>query len=142
MTIPIKYSCAVCGITEQVIHVKARPSEMDIHDWMQSVGYSVGMNHKLLSPVCNARSMSNLMIPMPSGYKEGAEDQNDYWVGMQPPSRGEFVKPFKVVTSLQSEIQLVYQVEDSNGKHVESFFTEKGANTYCEQLNKGHNKVV
>jgi len=63
MTTRLQYSCDRCGIKRQILDVPARQDE-DITVWMDRTIYLVAHDHRRLSPTCNAKSLTELLIPM------------------------------------------------------------------------------
>ncbi len=64
MTIPLKYSCAVCGLHRVTLDVPAREAEEAIKAWMDHTIHRVAHDHIRRSPGCGARELSELMIPI------------------------------------------------------------------------------
>src|SRR5690349_1308994 len=72
-----KFSCKGCGLKDQVVKVTPRPANMDVLHWMNEVVcQAISDMHTLLSPLCTARTMENLKIPIP---KE--EEDKNAWIG-------------------------------------------------------------
>lgn len=66
-TIVCKFSCALCGVHQHNVAVPARVDDTDVKVWMDATVLLVAKEHKRLSPTCQARELTNLMIPMPKG---------------------------------------------------------------------------
>lgn len=76
--IQCKYSCKMCGIHRVVISIPARGEE-DVVAWLHNVcGTTVAADHARRSPLCNATSMSEFMIPVAH---QGEEMKADMKVG-------------------------------------------------------------
>ncbi len=63
--IQVRYSCAMCGITDRLITVKARGDE-DVKEWMDQTINSIAKDHAAKSPLCMSDRISNLKIPFDS----------------------------------------------------------------------------
>lgn len=76
-TITVKYSCAICGITDREVEVPAResPDEDVKHYVEQVIGEKVGFDHMVKSPECFASVMKQLQIPLPP------KDDPNPWIG-------------------------------------------------------------
>lgn len=87
MTIPtvtVKFSCALCGLKDVAVQVRARASEdEDIADWMNVLARAVGIRHGQLSLLCESKEIKNLKIPV----------DRDKWLGAAsdriPPDEGD-----------------------------------------------------
>lgn len=63
-TIPVMYSCRLCFTVDRTVHVPARPSEMDVRDWMEQTIRVIGVDHALHAPQCITTSLQDLKIPI------------------------------------------------------------------------------
>ncbi len=64
----IRYSCSLCGIEKAEVKVRFRESSEDVVAWMeQIVTPALVTDHAVRSPHCRPDSLSNVMIPVPSG---------------------------------------------------------------------------
>lgn len=70
MTITVKYSCDVCGLTDVQVEVRAREDE-DVTTWMDQTVRRIARHHSGTSPFCTARTLKNLMIPITNADKIG-----------------------------------------------------------------------
>jgi hypothetical protein len=62
--VKVKYSCTLCGVHRVEVDVPARTNE-DVVFWMQEVlGLAVSNDHRARSPLCESRTMSEVMIPL------------------------------------------------------------------------------
>lgn len=65
--ITCKYTCALCGITEQRVVVPARLGE-DVSAWLRMVMTPALINdHKKRSPDCHPTEFESVWIPIPEG---------------------------------------------------------------------------
>lgn len=62
MTITCKYSCRLCGIKRVAIELPARRSE-PVTVWMNATVRRIAADHKSRSPHCNAKELTELLIP-------------------------------------------------------------------------------
>jgi hypothetical protein len=65
MTITVLYSCVSCGLNKIPLDVPARDSPaVDVVLWMQSTVERVADDHRRRSPSCDAKKLSDLLIPI------------------------------------------------------------------------------
>lgn len=62
MTTTCKYSCKLCGIHRAPIDVPSREDE-DVRVWMDATVRLIAQAHTLRSPHCQARELTELLIP-------------------------------------------------------------------------------
>lgn len=70
MTITVKYSCPLCGLSRVECDVPARGDE-DVVVWMEQTIAVVGRDHARRSPACHPERLHDLMIPMTGVDKVG-----------------------------------------------------------------------
>lgn len=75
--ITILFSCKSCGLTDCDVRVESREKATAAVDWMREVvAAAIAGNHVLMSPLCTAKEMSDLKIPIPG-------NDPDCWIGKQ-----------------------------------------------------------
>ena len=73
------FSCDGCGLVDSPVRVRDRAENEDVVYWMEKVCMeAVGMQHSLLSPMCRAKKLKYLKIPIDK--EEGS------WIGKQTDS--------------------------------------------------------
>lgn len=68
--IGVVYSCRACGIHEAEVKMRARRPDEDIAPWMEALTIVLTLDHLKRSPLCQARSMDEVKIPLPA--REGS----------------------------------------------------------------------
>lgn len=67
-TIECLYSCDRCGLVKQRVQVPERVAEQSTREWMEEVFTpALAVDHRSRSPLCGARSLSSVYIPMEEG---------------------------------------------------------------------------
>jgi hypothetical protein len=57
----------MCGIKDRTVRIPARTTQ-DVRDWVKfAVGGAIGADHAEKSPLCRAKSMTMVKIPIPPG---------------------------------------------------------------------------
>jgi hypothetical protein len=74
ITIPVQYSCVLCGVKDYTIQVPARAEADDLIIWMQATIALIAQDHRATHPDCLSATLQDLKIPI-----DGAE-----WVGGPP----------------------------------------------------------
>jgi len=62
VTTTCQYSCSLCGLSRVAINVPAREEE-SVTDWMDKTVRRIASDHRLRSPHCRARELTELRIP-------------------------------------------------------------------------------
>ena len=63
--ITVKYSCHACGLVRVEMSLPVRENERDVVQWFQTtLAQALQVDHAKRSPLCNAQSVQDLMIPM------------------------------------------------------------------------------
>jgi hypothetical protein len=63
-----KYCCDGCGLVDVDVEVPARPSLMDVVEWVERViVYCVAADHICRSPQCTSQEITQIKIPVPKG---------------------------------------------------------------------------
>lgn len=83
--ITVLFTCRECGLTDCEVAVEAREESQGVIWWMQEVvTVAIRAKHVLLAPLCMAKEMANLKIPIDTS-------SPDNWIGKQTeivPPRG------------------------------------------------------
>ncbi len=70
MTTTCKYTCKLCGIQRVAIELPARSTE-SVTVWMDATVRRIAADHRRRSPHCQAKELSELLIPMTGTDKVG-----------------------------------------------------------------------
>lgn len=63
-TVPVRYTCKPCGLTQRRVNVPARASAaVDVRVWMAHVRHLIAHDHARRSPFCRSTAC-DLMIPL------------------------------------------------------------------------------
>lgn len=81
MMIEVLYSCHSCGIKERKVKIRLRYLNEDVLVWMKHVIECVSIDHRSVAPICFAKTLDNLYIPLPPqdsdlGIGQGVADEN------------------------------------------------------------------
>ncbi len=65
LTIPVKYSCAVCHLHRVEVAVPVREPEQDVVQWIEGCAVpALAADHRRRSPDCDTTEFSEVLIPM------------------------------------------------------------------------------
>jgi hypothetical protein len=70
VNITYKYTCKPCGIERVALEVPARQTE-SVTAWMDATVRRISADHRRRSPHCNARELTELLIPTTGTDKVG-----------------------------------------------------------------------
>lgn len=64
MTIPVRFSCRLCGLKDVTVDAPARDAGVDVRFWLeQTLGHAIKREHARLSPGCMSLEISEIKIP-------------------------------------------------------------------------------
>lgn len=74
LAVQVKYECKTCGSGQRTVTVVARRDGQDVVAYVENVvGMAVARDHAVKSPLCRAKKISNLMIPVDDSGVVGRE---------------------------------------------------------------------
>lgn len=74
ITVTLKYSCRECALPRTDLVVPAREPGVDVKEWMDTTVRLVASDHFRRSPLCRAKTITELLIPA-NEYIGGATKQ-------------------------------------------------------------------
>lgn len=70
MTIEVKYSCVLCGLSRVTLPMQAREGE-PLDEWMQALTRQIQEDHLKRHPLCVAEKITEVLIPFTGTEKVG-----------------------------------------------------------------------
>lgn len=72
----LMYSCKLCGLHRVKVPVRSRETEESVTAWMDHTIHMIAFDHRRRSPVCQAKEITEVMIPLTGTDRIGGPVQN------------------------------------------------------------------